>query len=486
MEKCFDVAIIGAGISGIAAAHHLKTQCPDKTFIVIEKKPTFGGTWHTFTYPGIRSDSDLYTFGYRFKPWTGKPVAEGHEILQYMSEVIEEDQLGSHIRYGHSVTKHSWSSENKRWTISTMRLEDKKEVAFEARFLFMCNGYFDHEQGYTPDFEGMDDFKGEIIHPQNWPENFDYTGKRIIVIGSGATAVTLVPNLADKAGHVTMLQRSPTYFRTHPNRNALADQLRKLDVPEGWTHEIVRRQVLADAKPFEREIFDNPEQVKRQLIENIREQVGDACDVDKHFTPRYLPWRQRIAYLPDGDLLKCVKSGAVSVVTDEVGHFARDGIETKSGEFIPADIIITATGFNMSGGGIAWVFDGKPIEFSSSYTWRGMMYSGIPNVVNVFGYLRTSWTMRVELICDLVCRLLNHMDHNNFVVCTPKLRARDQNMETRPWVDPDNFSPGYIMRAIGGFPKQGEYLPWESSKSYYLDRDEFPAESFEDGSLSFD
>lgn len=485
MELYFDVVIVGAGISGIAAAHHIKEQCRNKTFAILEKMSQPGGTWRTHKYPGVRSDSDLYTYGYRFKPWSGKPVAEGYEILRYLEEVIEDDQLDHHIHYGHTVYRQSWSSKDRNWTITTTRSSDGAEITFKAGFLFMCQGYYDHDRGYTPDFESMESFKGKIIHPQTWPSDLDCENKKLVVIGSGATAATLVPNLADKAEHVTMLQRSPTYFFTHENRNELADQLRHLEIPEEWIHEIVRRKMLADAKLLEAEVFENPERAKAEFIESIRDQIGDICDVDTHFTPRYPPWHQRIAYLPDGDLLQSIKAGKVSILTDEIQRFRSDGIELKSGGFVPADIVITATGFNLSGGGIQWELDGRPIDFSSSFTWRGMMYSDVPNVAGAFGYLRTSWTMRVELICDLVCGLLNYMTAKNFDVCIPTLRPEDQNMESRLWVDLDNFNPGYLTRAISAFPKRGNAQPWEGAQSYHTEKDEFPAAAFDDGSLFF-
>ncbi len=482
-----DVLIVGAGISGIGAAHHLKEQCPGKSFLMLESKESYGGTWHTHTYPGVRSDSDLYTFGYRFKPWTGNPVAEADKILDYLEEAIEDDQIDEHIRYQHEVLRASWSSDQRRWLLEVRRKETGEIVRFSCNFLWMCQGYYHHAEGFTPDFEGMDSFKGRIVHPQTWPEDLDYTNKRVVVIGSGATAATLIPNMADDAAHITILQRSPTYFHTGENRNELADTLRELDLPEEWVHETVRRQLLAEQKEIMELSESNPELLKEELLKVVRSYVGEDFDVDTHFTPGYRPWQQRLAYVPDADLFKGIASGKVSVVTDHIDRFTENGILTKSGEELEADIIVTATGFNLSVmGDIPFEVDGAPVDFAKTFTYRGIMNTGLPNMAFMYGYLRTSWTMRVDLVCDFVCRLLNDMDSNGAQVCTPALREEDANMAPRPWLDLEEFNPGYMQRSLHLMPKQGDHEPWLFTNDYYTEKDQLPAADLGDGTLVFE
>jgi len=482
-----DVLIVGAGISGIGAAHHLKEQCPDKSFLILDTKESFGGTWHQHTYPGIRSDSDLYTFGYRFKPWSGKPIANGQEILDYLEEAIEEDHIDEHIRYQHEVLNASWSSEQQCWLLEARNKATDTLVKFSCNFLWMCQGYYRHAEGYTPDFSGMENFKGRIVHPQTWPEDLDYTNKRVVVIGSGATAATLIPNLADDAAHVTMLQRSPTYFHTGDNRNEMADTLHALDLPEEWVHEIVRRKILAEQKEIMELSESNPELLKEELLKVVRSCLGEDFDVDKHFTPSYRPWQQRLAYVPDGDLFKGIVSGKVSVVTDQIECFTENGILTKSGEELEADIIVTATGFDLSiMGDIAFNVDGTPVDFSKTITYRGILTAGLPNMATMWGYHRTSWTMRVDLICDFVCRLLNHMEANLASVCTPTLREEDANMALGPWIDPKDFNPGYLQRGLHLMPKQGGHEPWIFNSDYYSEKDQLPTVDLGDGTLLFE
>jgi len=482
----FDVLIAGAGISGIAAAHHLNEQCPGKSFVILEMKETFGGTWTTHTYPGVRSDSDLYTFGYRFKPWTGVPVASGEEILNYMGEVIEEDQTDQHIRYSHKITKTSWSSDAKAWTVTATKADTGEEVQFTCNFLFMCQGYYDHDNPYTPEWKGMDDFKGDVIHPQLWPENYDYKGKRVIVIGSGATAATIIPAMADDAEHITMVQRSPTYFWSGVNRNELADQLRGLDIPEEWTHEIVRQNILKISQTVQEMSKSDPDLIKSELLKGVLDQVGDEEIVKKHFTPTYRPWQQRLAYVPDGDLFKAVKDGKVSLVTDHIERFTEDGLLMQSGEEVKGDIIITATGFNLlSFGGIDFDVDGKPVDFSKTWTHRGIMLSGLPNMVSMFGYLRTSWTMRVDLVCDYVCRFLNHMDDKGVTYCMPTLQGDDLKMEPQPWMPADEFNPGYIQRSNQVMPQTGTHAPWTFNRDYYSEKDEIGTYDLDDKTMVY-
>lgn len=482
----FDVLIVGAGISGVGGAYHLKTQCPDKSFVVLEGLENFGGTWWMHRYPGIRSDSDLYTFGYRFKPWVGAPIASAEEILKYMGEVIDENDIGQHIRYGHQITSATWSTADKRWTIEGVRKDTGEAVRFTCNFLWMCQGYYRHSEGYTPEWEGMSTFKGRIVHPQTWPEDLDYKGKKVIVIGSGATAATLVPAIAGDTAHTTLLQRSPTYFIPGRNENELANTLRELEIPEEWIHEIVRRKVLFDQAAFTKRAVEESEAVKNELLEGVRAFVGPDFDIAKHFTPKYRPWRQRIAFVPDGDLFQGVVAGKASVVTDEIERFTEKGILLKSGEELEADIIITATGFNLSVlGDIKFVIDGKPLNFHDTVTYCGMMFTGVPNMVWVFGYFRASWTLRADLIGDFVCRLLNHMKKKGVSMVTPQLRPEDKDMPLSDWMDPENFNPGYLMRGMHLLPKKGDKPEWQHTQDYWVEKDELPKIDLDDAAFVY-
>lgn len=486
MVQHFDVLIVGAGISGISAAYYLQDQCPEKDYAILENQESFGGTWSTHTYPGIRSDSDLYTFGYKFKPWTSAPIASADEILKYMNEVIEENGIDDHIRYQHQIKSASWSSEAKLWTLTALNKDTGETVQYTCNFLWMCQGYYRHSEGYTPDFKGMDKFAGQIVHPQTWPDDLDYKGKNVLVIGSGATAATIIPAMAEDCEHITMLQRSPTYFIPGENRNEMADTLRELDIPEEWVHDIVRKKILHDQNVLVHRSYDEPEVLKEELIGAAREFLGPDYDVEQHFTPNYRPWRQRVAFVPDGDLFKGITAGRASVVTDQIETFTEKGILLESGKELEADIIITATGFNLCAlGDIDFTIDDKPLDFSDSITWRGVMYSGIPNMAWVFGYLRTSWTMRADLISEFVCRLLNHMKEKGADVCTPELRPEEKDMPALPFFDTDNFNPGYILRGLDVMPKQGDHAPWLNSQDYAKEKDELPAADLEDGALSY-
>jgi len=472
----FDVLIVGAGISGVGAAYHLSHQCPGKSFVVLEGLESFGGTWLMHTYPGIRSDSDLYTFGYRFKPWTGPPIATADQILAYMGEVIDENDLARHIRYGHKIARASWSNEDSLWTIEGTRADTGAPVRFTTNFLWMCQGYYRHSEGYTPEWEGMGDFRGEIVHPQTWPENLDYQGKNVLVIGSGATAATLVPAIAGDCGHVTLLQRSPTYFIPGRNENELADQMRELEIDETWIHEITRRKILQDQANITRMSFEHPDLLKQWLLEAVRGYLGPDFDIEKHFTPKYRPWRQRIAFVPDGDIFQGIASGKASIVTDEIDRFTEKGILLKSGEELVADIIITATGFNMSVlGDIDFTIDGKPVDFAKTVTYRGMMFTGVPNLLWIFGYFRASWTLRVDLLGDFVCRLLAHMDEKGAKKVTPVLRPEDADMPLLSWMDPENFNPGYLMRSMDLLPKRGDKPEWQHTQDYWAEKKDIPA-----------
>jgi cation diffusion facilitator CzcD-associated flavoprotein CzcO len=483
----FDVLIVGAGISGVGAAYHLTKQCPGTSFVALEAQESFGGTWITHRYPGIRSDSDLYTFGYRFKPWTSAPIASAAEILSYMGEVIDENGLGPHIRYRHTISSASWSGADNRWTIEATRTDTGEAVRFTANFLWMCQGYYRHSGGYTPEWPGMAAFKGRIVHPQNWPEDLDYAGKKIVVIGSGATAATLIPAITADCEHVTMLQRSPTWYRTGRNAIELADELRELQVDETWIHEIVRRKILHDQDVFTRRSFSEPEAVKNELLKAVRAYLGPDYDIDPHFTLNYRPWRQRIAFIPDGDLLQAIRSGKASVVTDEIERFTEGGILLKSGKLLDADIIVTATGFHLNVlGDIAFAIDGKPLVFSDTVTYRGMMFTGIPNMAWVFGYFRASWTLRADLVADFVCRLLNHMKAVGARRVTPVLRPEDKDMPILPWIDPENFNPGYLMRGMHLLPKRGDKPEWQHNQDYWSEKDAFPAIDLDDAAFRYE
>jgi cation diffusion facilitator CzcD-associated flavoprotein CzcO len=478
----FDVVIVGAGISGVGGAYHLTKQCPGTSFAVLEAQESFGGTWLTHRYPGIRSDSDLYTFGYRFKPWTSAPIATAAEILNYMGEVIEENGLGNHIRYRHKIATAHWSSRDNVWRLEATRLDTGESLSFTANFLWMCQGYYRHSEGYTPKWSGMAEYRGQIVHPQNWPEVLDYAGKRVVVIGSGATAATLIPAIADECKQVTMLQRSPTFYRTGRNAIAIADELRELQIDESWIHQIVRKKILHDQAVFTSRSFTEPEVVKQELLAGVRAYLGPDYDLGTHFTPKYRPWRQRIAFIPDGDLLEAIGAGKASVVTDEIEKFTETGILLRSGKVLEADIIITATGFNLNVlGDIDFAVDGKPLVFSDTVTYRGMMFTGVPNMAWVFGYFRASWTLRADLVADFVCRLLNHMKEIGARKATPTLRPEDEDMPLLPWIDPENFNPGYLMRSMHLLPKRGDKPEWQHTQDYWTEKDQFPAADLDDG-----
>ena len=486
-QAIYDVLIIGAGISGVGGAHYLQTECPGKSFVILESKDTFGGTWATHTYPGIRSDSDLYTFGYKFKPWMGKPIARAGAILEYMEEVIEDEGIRDKIRFRHKVVAASWCSKTQLWTIEAIVADAPEPVFYQAKFLWMCQGYYDHAKGYMPDFPGKDTFKGLLVHPQNWPDDIDYKDKKVVVIGSGATAATVIPEMAETAKHVTMLQRSPTYFWTGPNENKLASILAFLRVPKSILHKMVRWQILFFGKIVQQMSDKNPERLKKRLRNDIEKILGKDFDYEKHLTPAYRPWQQRVAYVPDGDLFKAMRNGKASIVTDHIETFTETGIQTKSGEHLDADIIVSATGFNLLFfGGIQFEKDGEPVDLPSAVSYRGFMLSGLPNLSYVFGYLRTSWTMRVDLLGAYVARLLNHMDKKGMAVVTPTLRESDKDMELHPGIKEEDFNAGYIKRGLHQFPRQGSKEPWIIDTSYYNERESIPNAPLEDGVLQYE
>lgn len=475
MSEHFDVLIAGAGISGIGSAFHLKQQCPDKSFVVLEALESFGGTWLMHTYPGIRSDSDLHTFGYRFKPWIGPPIATGAEILDYMGEVIEEADLAPHIRYRHKITSASFSRETNLWTVESERADTGERRVFTCNFLWMCQGYYEHAKGYTPDWPGMADYKGQIVHPQTWPKDIDLKDKQVLVIGSGATTATVVPAIANDCAHVTVLQRSPTYFIPGRNINELVEMLRTIGVDEVTIHDIARKKILYDQDQFTKRSFEDPEPLRQELLAGVRMFLGPDYDMT-HFTPRYRPWRQRIAFVPDGDLFQGIAAGKATMVTDEIDRFTEKGVLLKSGRELEVDVIVAATGFNLSVlGGIPFKVDGEPVDFSKTVTYRGMMFTGVPNMVWVFGYFRASWTLRVDLLGDFVCRLLKQMDEAGVRRVEVAIPDADKDMEILPWIDPENFNPGYLMRRMNLLPKRGSKYEWQHTQDYWREKDELPA-----------
>jgi monooxygenase len=481
-----DVLIVGAGVSGIGAAHHLREQFPDRSFVILDAQDNHGGTWWTHRYPGVRSDSDLFTYGYRFKPWRGPSIAAGEEILNYLDEVIEEDDLGRHIRYHHRVTAASWSTEDRRWTVDVTRGDTGEQLQFTTDFLWMCQGYYNHEKPYQPQWEGLDRFQGLVIHPQQWPQDLDLAGKRVVVIGSGSTAATLIPAIAQEAEHVTMLQRSPSYYFAPPLTHELAVTLRQLDIPEDWTHEILRRAYAAQFNELARMSLEAPDELHTFLMDSLKPLLPDGFDIEKHFTPRYRPWQQRIAIVPEGDLFAALREGKASIVTDTIETFTEKGIRVGSGEELEADVVVSATGFNLSAfGDVAFTVDGEPVEFPERVTWRGIMISGVPNMAYVFGYFRHSWTLRADLVSDLVCRLFETMETKGATMVVPTLRPEDADMQIRPWSDPENFNAGYVMRSQHVLFKQGDREPWTHMLEHGEEAELLPKADLEDGTLVY-
>lgn len=468
-----DVLVVGAGISGLSAAWHLKQRLPHKRFLVLEREASYGGTWLTHKFPGIRSDSDLYTFGFGFKPWVGPPIATAAEIQAYLGEMITENDLEQYIRYNHSIETAAWDSETARWTL-TACLPDGSRRQYRANFLWMAQGYYRHHQGHWPDYPGMADFKGPIVHTEEWDESIDYTGKRVVLIGSGATAATVVPAMAEKAAHITMIQRSPTYFIPGRNANELADQLRPLGVDEAIIHDIVRRKILYDQDQIVAQCRAAPDVVAAELLAGVQALLPEGFDM-RHFTPTYRPWHQRIAFVPDGDLFAGVRAGKASVVTGTIQRFTPDGVAMQDGTHVPADMIVLATGFNLCVfGDIAFTIDGQTLDMADTVTWRGMMFTGVPNLVWVFGYFRASWTLRSDMISEFTCRLLQHMQTKGVdrveVVLPPELADAPRG----PWVDPDDFNPNYLARDQHLLPKTAPGPEWRHTQDYWREKDEIP------------
>ena len=478
-----DTLIIGAGLSGIGAARQLQDKCPGRSFLLLEGRDRLGGTWDLFRYPGIRSDSDMYTMGYDSKPWRDpKAIADGPSILAYLQEAAAERGIDRAIRFGHRVVSADWSSQDARWTVEA-EVASGERRHFGARFLFVCSGYYSYRHGHTPEFAGREDFKGAVIHPQAWPTDLDYAGKQVVVIGSGATAMTLVPAMAREASKVTMLQRSPTYVVSWPAEDALANWLKRL-LPARLAYRITRwKNVLFQRYVF-RKAQAEPAKVRDELLSLVRKELGPGYDVEKHFKPSYMPWQQRLCLVPDSDLFKAIRSGKAEVVTDQIERFTPTGIRLQSGAELPADVIVTATGLDLVLlGEVSYSVDGAPFDFANSWSYRGMMFSGLPNLIYVLGYVNASWTLRSELVAEFACRLFNSMKARGVAVCTPRLRPADQGMQPRPLID--GFTPNYLLRVLGRFPRQGDRAPWQNRQNYLEDREEFRKATLDDGVLDF-
>lgn len=476
----FDVLIVGAGLSGVGAAAHLKMECPDKSFTILEGRAALGGTWDLFRYPGVRSDSDMFTLGYRFRPWNDpKVIADGAAILEYIRETAEEFKLDEKIRYNHRVNKASWSSENALWTIEAQTGEDKSDIRLTCSFLYLCTGYYDYENGYTPEWSGMNRFRGRIVHPQKWTADIDYAGKRVIVIGSGATAVTLVPAMATRAAHVTMLQRSPTYIVSRPAHDKIANGLRAV-LPARAAYAITRWKNVLSGAFFYNLARKRPSLMKRLIAKGVKKELGEEFDL-KHFTPSYNPWDQRLCLVPDSDLFRAVREGSASIVTDHIETFTETGLQLKSGEQLDADIIVTATGLVLKlMAGLQLVVDDAPVEMSKAIAYKGMMYSDVPNLASAFGYTNASWTLKCDLTAEYVCRMLKYMDSRGYDICTP--RVNDPSVEAEPVLD---FTSGYVSRALDTLPQQGSKTPWRLHQNYVRDLSMLRYGRVDDGTMEF-
>jgi cation diffusion facilitator CzcD-associated flavoprotein CzcO len=460
-----DIVIVGAGLAGISAAYYVQTRCPTKSYAILEGRSAIGGTWDLFRYPGVRSDSDMYTLGYTFRSWReAKAIADGPSILTYIRETAKEYGIDRQIRFEHQVRRASWSSADATWTVEAERGPDKQIVRCTCNFLYMCSGYYDYASGYTPEWLGVERFAGRIVHPQQWPNDLDYAGKWVVVIGSGATAVTLVPALAEHAAHVTMLQRSPSYIAVTPSEDAVAHWLHG-HLPANVAHRIARWKSILLVMYFYNLARRRPDFTKQAIRKLVQQELGPDYDVDTHFAPRYNPWDQRLCLVPDGDLFAAIRSGKVSVVTDHIATFTETGIRLRSGEELSADIVVTATGLILKlMSGVQLLVDGVPVELAKRVSYKGMMYSDIPNLASAFGYTNASWTLKCELTAEYVCRLLNYMDRHGYAQCTP--RRRDASVAETPVVD---LTSGYVQRAIDTLPRQGSRKPWKMYQNYVRD-----------------
>ena len=477
----FDVLIVGAGLSGIGAGWYIQTRCPWASYAIFEEREAIGGTWDLFRYPGIRSDSDMFTLGYAFRPWEGREaIAEGDSILRYIRDTASDAGIDEHVRFRHRIVRADWSSKRARWLVTAQRTDNGETVEVTCGFLFSCTGYYRYDQGHLPEFAGMDRFAGAIVHPQSWPEALDYAGKRIVVIGSGATAVTLIPALAESAGHVTMLQRSPSYVASLPSRDPIADRLRQV-LPRPWSGPVVRWFKALTTLGFFRLSRRHPELVKRLLRSQLERRLPTGFDIETHFTPRYDPWDQRLCIAPDGDFFKAIRAGTVSVVTDRIETFTEEGLRLESGTQLEADIVVTATGLELLFlGGIELSVDGEPVDVPSRLTYRGMMLEGVPNLAIAVGYTNASWTLKCDLTCDYVCRLLRHMRARGWRECRPV--DRSDSVAARPLLD---LESGYIRRSAHLLPKQGSRPPWQVHQSYLRDYRTLKLRGIEDEAMVF-
>jgi monooxygenase len=476
-----DVLIVGAGLSGVGAACHLQERCPGKTYAVLEGRECIGGTWDLFKYPGIRSDSDMYTLGYRFRPWkSAKSIADGMDILDYVRQTARDHGVERQVRFGHHVTRVEFSTEDSRWTVEAQRGDTGETVLMTCDFLLTCTGYYRYDEGYTPEFEGTERFTGEIVHPQHWPQDLDYGDKRVVVIGSGATAVTLVPAMAQTAAHVTMLQRSPSYILALPAEDPIARAVRRV-LPLKAAYAAMRwKNVMLTMLSFQLS-RRRPRAMKALIRKGVQRQLPQGYDVDTHFKPSYNPWDQRLCLVPDGDLFEAIRSGRASVVTDHIETFTETGLRLTSGTELEADVIVTATGLNMLAlGGLEIVVDGREVELPRTMSYKGMMLTGVPNFAFAIGYTNASWTLKCDLTCEYVCRLLNHMDANGYRQCVPE--NLDPSVREQPIID---FSSGYVLRAVEKFPKQGSKAPWRLHQNYALDTLNLKFAAIEDGSMRF-
>jgi cation diffusion facilitator CzcD-associated flavoprotein CzcO len=477
-----DVLIVGAGLSGIGAAYHLQTEHPSKRYAVLESRSKVGGTWSLFQYPGIRSDSDMYTFGYSFRPWTGaKSISDGHSILTYLRDTARECGIDDHIRLEQRVVSAAWSSSESCWLVEVEVGSAKETARYSCAFLYICSGYYDYENGYAPDFPGEGTFRGLIVHPQHWPQDLDYAGKRVVVIGSGATAVTLVPAMAGKAAHVTMLQRSPSYIAALPAKDAIAALLSKV-LSRRMAHRATRAKVILVTMFFYQLSRRFPVLVKKLIRRDQRKRLPAGYDIDTHFKPRYNPWDQRVCVVPDGDLFSAIKSGHASIVTDHIDGFAEEGIRLKSGRTLPADLIVTATGLKLKAfGGIRFSVDGVMLDLGKTYTYNGVMLGNVPNMAFCVGYTNASWTLRADLSSKFVCRLLGYMDEHGYRQVRPK--ADDEALQ--PPLPLLSFNSGYVLRAVDQFPKQSRNSPWKLRHNYLVDLLNLRLRSINDGTLVF-
>ena len=476
-----DVIIVGAGISGISAAVHLGKACPERSVGILEGRENIGGTWDLFKYPGIRSDSDMHTLGFSFKPWRAeKSIADGPAIMQYLEETVAEYRLQENIRFSHKVVAAEWCSADARWVLTVDQGEEQKQMS--SNFLFMCSGYYSYDQPYDAQIPGIESFSGDVVHPQFWPESLDYRGKRVVVIGSGATAVTIVPSMAQGGAQVTMLQRSPTYMVARPDQDAIANFLRKV-LPDSWAYALTRFKNVGLQNLFYKRARTAPEKVRAQLLGLVKQMLPAGYDIEKHFTPRYNPWDQRLCLVPNSDLFKAIRNGSVEIVTDEIETVTADGLRLKSGAELPADIVVTATGLQLSVlADVPFTVDGEAVDFPNTYTYRGMMYSGVPNLVSTFGYINASWTLRADLTSEWVCRLLQHMDDAAADRVVPQLRSEDSGMQTLPWIA--DFPAGYMQRVMHLFPKQGTG-PWRNTQDFALDKKTIRTGPVADSALVF-